>query len=234
MTETLREATNRANPSGLSDILRALAVGDMLTQRLPRVMRAEVPNVADAVLEGAVSVDRIRLPSNCKASRIRQARARASGVGALGLMTITALNTVPGAAEIAIAPNGDIVFLAASAYTSVDVDYEPVIGKVIELTNVPVAPATGICTLLPPIVAMHPHVLVAATITDGVVIGQCTVAYRATAAPAATLFANLDLPGDHVRFLAADGVRMCNLTLIVAGDVEDPQDLLTSENTSNV
>ena len=235
MTETLREATNRANPNGLGAILQSLAVGDMLTQRTERYLSGAVPLAADAVLEGGVSVDRIRLPENCKASRIRRAFARATtGGGTLGYMTVTALNAVPGASEISIAPNGDIVLLAANAFTSVDVQYEPVIGRVVELVDVPVDPATGICALRPPLVAMHPHMLIKAEITLGTVRGKCTIAYRATAAPAATLFANLDLPGANVRFLVADGVRRVNLTLLVDGNVADPQVLLTALNAANV
>jgi hypothetical protein len=149
-------------------------------------------------------------------------------------MTITALNTVVGANEISVAPNGDIALLDSDAYTSVDVDYEPCIGTVIELTNVPVIAATGRCALPAPIVALHPHLLIAASIVTGVVVGTCTVAYRATLAPAATLFANLDLPGAAVHFLVADGVTSCNLTLLVDGEVADPQALLLADNTSNV
>lgn len=232
MTETLREATNRANPNGLPDIFRALGIGDILTQRLPRVMRAQVPTASDVTSAAALVEDRIRLPSDCKASRIRRAWARAGG-GTLGEMTIHALGADPGANEIAVAPNGDIVSRHADAYTSVDVDYEPVIGKVITVSNVPVVAGTGVCTLPAWVVALHPHLLIQATSTAGTLVAAMTTTFRAAAAPATT-FACLNLIGTIVYFAVADAVTMCNLTIVVDGDVPDPQLLLTATNTSHV
>ncbi len=231
--ETLREAANRANPNGMNDILRSLAVGDLLTQRLPRVMRAEVPLVADVILAAPLTCDRIRLPTACKASRIRRAWARASGGGALGEMTIHALGANPGANEIAVAPNGDIVTRNADLYTSIDVDYEPLPGKLITIETLPVTAASGVCTLPAWVVALHPHLLVAGTSTAGGLVQEMVTTWRAAAAPNTT-FACLNLIGTIVYFAIADAVTSCSLTLLVDGDVPDPQDLLTSDNTSNV
>lgn len=231
--ETLREATNRANPNGLASILQALVIGDILTQRMPRAMRAQVPTDSDVILAAPLTCDRIRLPNSCKASRIRRAWARAGG-GTLGEMTIHALNANPGANEIAVAPNGDIVTRHADAYTSLDVDYEPVVGKVITLTDVPVVAATGVCTIPLPIATKNPHLLISATAkAAGVVVAQKVVTWRAAAAPAAG-FACLNLIGTIVYFAIADAVASCDLTLMVDADVPDPQLLLVSDNTANV
>ena len=230
--ETLREATNRASPNGLLSILQSLAIGDILTQRTPRIMRVQVPTASDVTLAAPLVCDRIRLPTACKASRIRRAWARAGG-GTLGQMTIHALGANPGANEIAVAPNGDIVTRHADAYTSVDVDYEPVIGKLVTLTGLPVVAATGVCALPAPVIAMHPHLLVTAASKAGTLVAAMTTTWRAAAAPATT-FACLNLVGTIVYFAIADGVTSCDLTLMVDADVPDPQLLLVADNQSNV
>ena len=230
--ETLREAANRANPNGLADILRSLAIGDVLTQRLPRVMRAQVPLGSDVILAAPLTCDRIRLPTDCKASRIRRAWARAGG-GTLGEMTIHANGANPGANEIAVAPNGDIVTRHADAYTSVDVDYEPLPGKLVTVANLPVVAGTGVCTLPAWLTAKNPHLLVLATVTTGGATGAKVTTWRAAAAPAAG-FACLNLAGTIVYFAVADAVTACSLQLLVDADVADPQALLTADNTSNV
>jgi hypothetical protein len=230
--ETLREATTRANPNLLCDILRGLAIGDILTQRVPRIMRAQVPVASDVILAAPLTCDRIQLPTACKASRIRRAWARAGG-GTLGEMAIHALNANPGANEIAVAPNGDIVTRHADLYTSLDVEYEPVIGKLITLTNVPVVAATGVCALPTPIIAKHPHLLVSAVSNTGGLVASMTITWRAAAAPAST-FACLNLVGTIVYFAVADAVTSCNLTLMVDADVPDPQALLVGDNLTSV
>jgi hypothetical protein len=232
MNETLREATTRANPNLLCDILRGLAIGDILTQRVPRILRGQVPLVSDVILAAPLTCERIRLPDACKASRIRRAWARAGG-GTLGEMTIQGLNANPGANAIAVAPNGDIVTRHADLYTSLDVEYEPVIGKLITLTNVPVVAATGVCTLPTPIVAKHPHLLVSAVSKTGGLVATMTTTWRAAAAPATT-FACLNLVGTIVYFAVADAVTSCDLTLMVDADVPDPQLLLVGDNLTSV
>jgi hypothetical protein len=122
---------------------------------------------------------------------------------------------------------------AADGYTSVDVDYEPVVGKYIEVNNLPVVSGTGVCTLPAWLVALHPHTLVLGTVVTGTLVGAKVTTWRAAAAPATT-FACLNLVGTIVYFAVADAVTMCNLTLIVDGDVPDPQALLTADNTANV
>ena len=228
--ETLRETANRANPNGLNSILQALKIGDILTQRTPRVMRAQVPTASDVTLAAPLVCDRIRLPTDCKASRIRRASARAGG-GTLGEMTVHALGANPGANEIAVAPNGDIVTRHADLYTSVDVDYEPAVGKLVTVSNVPVVAASGVCTLPAWVTALHPHMLVQATSTAGTLVAAMTTTWRAAAAPATT-FACLNLIGTIVYFAIADAVTMCNLTLLVDGDVADPQLLLVGDSNN--
>src|SRR5574343_977471 len=158
--ETIREALNRANDNSLPNLAQAVALGDLLTQHVPRVVRANVPDVAALTSEAGLSEDRIVLPGYCKAGRIRRAWARSTSAGGtLGEMTVTALGADPGAGEIAVAPNGDIVTRALDAYTSVDIDYMPAPGKVVVVEDVVVVPGTGVCTLSAEVQAMHPVAL---------------------------------------------------------------------------
>lgn len=227
--ETLRETTNRANPNSLNDVFRTIKLGDIITRKVRRVMRAQAPVASAVTLAGPLVCGRILLPEQCKASRITRAWARAGG-GTLGEMTVHALNANPGANEIAVSPCGDIVTRQADAYTSVDVEYEPVSGKLIELLDVPVVAATGVCTLPPAIAALGPHMLVSAVSTVGTLVATMTPTWRAAAAPATT-FACLNLIGTIVYFAVADGVTRCNLKLYVAAEV-DEQALLVADTLS--
>lgn len=232
--ETIQGALNRANPNGLADIAHAVALGDLLTQHMPRVVRGNVPAIAALTSQAALLEDRIVLPTGCKAGLIRRAWARSTGAaGALGELTVTALGADPGAGEIAVAPNGDIVTQANDAYTSVDVDYMPEKGKLVTLTGVVVVPGTGVCTLPLAVLTANPVVLVSAVATAGGVVAAKTVGFRAAVAPATT-FACLSILGTIVYFAIADAVTLCNLTLIVQNDVPDPHALLVADNTNHV
>lgn len=232
--ETIREALNRANDNSLAGLAQAVALGDLLTQHVPRIVRANVPDVAALTSQAGLSEDRIVLPNACKAGRIRRGWARStSAAGTLGEMTVTALGSDPGAGEIAVAPNGDIVTRAVDAYTSVDVDYMPAAGKVITLEGLVVVPGTGVCTLSAEVQAMNPVALLAAESTAGGLVQEMTVGFRAAVAPATT-FAILNLIGTIVYFAIADAVTECTLTLLVDNEVPDPHAVLAGDNLNHV
>jgi hypothetical protein len=232
--ETIMGALNRANPNGFADIAHAVALGDLLTQHMPRVVRGNVPAAAALTSQAGLSEDSIVLPPLCKAGRIRRGWARSTGAaGTLGELTVTALGADPGAGEIAVAPNGDIVFRAIDAYTSVDVDYMPEKGRLVTLTGVVVVPGTGVCTLPLAVRNANPIKLVSAVATAGGVVAAKTVGWRAAVAPATT-FACLSTLGTIVYFAIADAVTLCNLTLIVQHIVADPHALLVADNTNHV
>ena len=230
--ETLRESMNRANANSIDGIFQAVNLGDILTQKFRRVVRANVPTIADRTSGAGLSEDAIKLPDYLKASRITRGWARSTGAaGALGEMTVSAVTADPGAGEIAIAPNGDIVMQANDAYTSVDIDYYPAKGRVLSL-DLTVVPGTGVCTLPSWLTALHPHMLLNATANTGGAIGAKVVDFRAAVAPAAG-FACLNLIGTVVYFAVADAVTACTLKLMVDEGV-DSQGLLTADNTSHV
>jgi hypothetical protein len=230
--ETLREGMNRANANSLDGIYQAVNIGDILTQKFRRVVRAKVPTVADRTSAAGLSEDAIKLHDYLKASRITRGWARSTGAaGALGELTVSAVTADPGAAEIAVAPNGDIVLQANDAYTSVDIDYYPAKGRVVSV-DLTVVAGTGVCTLPSWLTALHPHMLLNATATAGGAVAAKVVDFRGAVAPAAG-FACLNLVGTIVYFAVADAVTACTLKLMVDEGV-DSQGLLTSDNTSHV
>ena len=224
MTETLREALDRGNPNNIADIARALHLGTMLTQNVPRCMHNAAP--VDAATYG-----RIALPDYCKARRILNAFAHAGG-GTLGNMTIHAWGAAPGANEISIDGNGDIITRHADLYTDLDVQFEPVVGDVIELNNLPVVPGTGVCTLPLPAATGAFH-LISATAVLGTVTGACNVIWPAAAAPVVSRQANINLVGTIVYFVVADAVTRCNVKLIKQAAVE-PHALLIGTNINEL
>ena len=230
--ETLREGMNRANANSLDGIYQAVNIGDILTQKFRRVVRANVPTVADRTSAAGLSEDAIKLPDYLKASRITRGWARSTGAaGALGELTVSAVTADPGAGEIAIAPNGDIVLQANDAYTSIDIDYYPAKGRVVSV-DLTVVPGTGVCTLPSWLTALHPHLLISAVVTAGGSVAAKVVDFRAAVAPAAG-FACLNLVGTIVYFAVADAVTAATIKLMVDEGV-DSQGLLTSDNTSHV
>lgn len=227
MTETYREAIDRGNLNTIADAARLGRLGTVLTQNVPRCIRMQVP-----VNEATYS--RIALPSWCKARRIQNAWARvvtAPGTGTLGNMTVAGWGAAPGAGEIGIDGNGDIIMLVGDLYALVDVQYEPVVGEVVTLTDVAVTPGTGICTL--PTTINRPFHLISATATQvsgGGLAGVKNVLWPLTAAPAAANV-QMELPGLRVRFAVADAVELADITIIVAPNY-DLHDMLVQENTN--
>ncbi len=137
----------QANPNTIADQLRALGLG-FLVRQLRTALRRQNPNaVAAGVLSpwDVATVQAILLPDDAKAQSISRAYARAGAAGT-GEMTVAAVNATPTTGQVAVSPAGNIVFLGSDAITDVDVDYEVVIGDIVELT-VPVVSGTGVLTI---------------------------------------------------------------------------------------
>ena len=224
--ETLRETLNRADPNSISDTLRSLKFGDMSTRTLRRRLTMQVPRRADVTI-GGTAYSRIRLPNDAKAMRILRAWARAGG-GTLGNMTVHTWGAVPGANEIAVGANGDLLFLDSDAYTLIDVEYEPIMGDVVTLTGVTVVPGTGVCTLPTP--ALGSFHVISATSKTGTLVADMLVDYPNTTAPATTI-ARMNLVGTVVFFAIADAVTSCDLVLVKAAAVE-PGALLVADSAT--
>jgi len=143
-------ALNGANPNQLAEVLRAIALGD--------VVRALPIPLNGFVLDGSVAggagvaatnpyvlaaAESITLPDDAKCGWLFGAYARA-GTGTKAQLTVD--NNVPekfsgsepAAGHVAVAPSGDLLFNHVDAWTSVDVLYMPMKYAVMEL-SLPVA-----------------------------------------------------------------------------------------------
>jgi hypothetical protein len=103
-------------------------------------LRAQAPAVDPY---GAGSNSSLFLPDDAKAATILKAYARA-GTGTLGELTPVAANTAPTAGQVSVAADGNVLFYATDAWTSVDVEYQPEIQDTVEAT---LPCASGVVTL---------------------------------------------------------------------------------------
>ena len=127
----LRTVMDQAPPNQLPDALRVLGFGAIL-RAMKTFLRTKNPNAAPANPYVHSTLQALTLPDDAKANTILRAYARA-GTGTKGELTVSAYGTTPTGAHVAVAPNGDIVFLATDAYTNVDVVYEPEKYDVVEM-----------------------------------------------------------------------------------------------------
>lgn len=224
LEQSLKNRLDAANPNVLADELRALKFGDML-RALPTSLRKKAP-AADAYQ--LATLQSLALPDDGKANSIFRAYARA-GTATAGELTVKTYGTTPGSGEIAVAPNGSIVVLAADAWTSLDVVYLPEKYDVIELTLSVVA-ASGVCAL--PTLANNPGavMLLEAEALVGTLTGKKIVLVPAAAAVATTKAA-LNLAKNSVWFAIADAVTSARVKLAVSSAV-DVDALLTALATS--
>lgn len=222
MSETIKQSINRADLNTLADELRKLGFGDML-RALPTTLRRKATALAPGLHPATETA--ILLANDAKADVILSAYARA-GAGALGPLAVVA--GVPAAGQCAVAPNGDLVFAAADAWTSVDVVYVPEKADQFTFTG-PVVPGTGVMALPVPATAAGVVALLSATaLTAGVTGAKNVVAPGAV--PAATL-ANLDLAKSQAQFAIADAVTSATVVLSLVSAI-DVDALLESTNTA--
>ena len=140
LANSLVAAFNRAQPGSLPSMFASIALGTQLRQGLHVALRAQVPALDP---NGAASNTSIVLPDDAKAANISTAYARA-GTGTLGQLTVVAPGTAPNAGQVSVSADGNILFYAADAWTSVDVEYRPEIQDTVEAT---LPCASGVVTL---------------------------------------------------------------------------------------
>ena len=138
LANAMKQAFNRSNPNSLPSLLAAFAFGDFL-RTMPTQLRGAVP-AADPYSGATVA---LVLPDDAKASSIFYAYARA-GAGTLGTLSVQPAGTALAAGQCAVGRDGNILFYAADAWTSVDVRYLPKEEDVVELI-LPVA--AGVVTI---------------------------------------------------------------------------------------
>jgi hypothetical protein len=206
-TKTVQETLNDASPALLASILQTLKGGDIV-RALPVCLRKKDPAASSAQL---ATLEAVGVAENARASRINRAYAR-TGTGTCGELTIAAVNATPSAGEIAVAPNGDIVVLAADAWTSLDVEYSVSKGEVVELTLPVVSHNLTIPTYLTDRGVIY---LISAYVNTGTTLGAKIILANSDSAPATTK-ALLKLDKTVVKFAVADAVTNATVRLLVA------------------
>lgn len=166
---SMKSEIDKANANTLVTLLAKMRFGSFLRAMKTQLLK-KVPTVGAAGGYQLATVDVIAVAEDAKAATILRAYARTtSAAGALGELAVQAYGTTPADGQIAVAPNGDIVTLAASAYTSVDVVYEPYPHDVMEFT---LDVVTGVVTIPAPALARGVLGLLEAEVTVGTVTGK--------------------------------------------------------------
>lgn len=202
---------NRVTPSSAATLLALLAIGDVLAAHVPQQLRQKTP-AADA--NQLATLESFGLPMQARAESIVRAYARATGAsGTLGELAVQAANTTPADAQIAVAPNGNIVVLAASDYVDVDVTYIPARGEVVELPELPV---TSNALAIPSTYTDRGVVyLLEAVATEGTSAGRKIIT-APSGSVASAGHARLDLAKANVKFNGTDAITKARVTLLVA------------------
>jgi hypothetical protein len=219
--ESVREALNRLDVSAIADAFRGVALGDVL-RGLPVYLRGVAPNNSgtpqNVSTEGVV-----QLPEDAKAAYIFRCTVKASGV-TNGEFTIESYGTTPSTTQVAVAPNGDIVFLASDAVTSADIIYLPQKGDVLGnnqysklgVTSLTLSVSSTGQALIPAPYAGLAVLLMQANAIAGTVTGQKQILVPATSATAAGKAA-LSQDGKSIWFNhATDGVTQATVDILVA------------------
>jgi len=216
---------NNANASEIASMLQKIRFGDFVRGMPIKLVKKNVDTMV-ASLHDLATVDSIVLPDDAKANTIVRAYARATAAaGTLGELAAQAFGTTPADAQIAVSPSGNIVLLAASRYTDVDVEYIPERQDILEMT-LPVVAASGVLTLpstlnLTPLAAGQTAIangyasLLEAEVTVGGVLGKRIVLVPGAANPA-TGNARFNLAKTVVQFTIADAVTQARVKLGVA------------------
>jgi hypothetical protein len=218
---TNRESANRTNPNTLADLLRKLGLGDLLLGQMVQSLRAQDPDAAGTSGYNLATLDALPLPDHSKGAVVLRATARAGTV--TGALTPAAYGATPTTGQIAVAPNGNIVTLAADAITDLDVVYVPERGDVIE-TYFPVV--SNVLTLPASITDRHVVLLEEVEAVEGGTTGKKIILVPG-GTPSAGQAALTDVAKTSVTFASADAVTRARVKLLVAATA-DLQSVLTA------
>lgn len=207
MTSSLADALDRGNLGTLADGARSMKLGSALMLCMAVWALGCVPAVGAA--GKPASVDTIALPTKAKAQTILSAYAR-TGTGTCGPLTVVASGTIPGAGEIAVSPDGDIVTYATDAYTLVDVVYIPLYAEVVEDVELDVASNSA---TIPTAYQGKVLTLLKATTTAGTVTGRCYV--DKPGAALSSLECALALNKNTIAFKNTDAVSKATVSFAV-------------------
>lgn len=205
---TQRAQIDLVNPNTLADNLRRIGLGSLLQGQIPQVRRKTNPDAAGSGSYNLATVDALPLPDGGKAAAILRATVRAGGV--TGELAPVAYGATPTTGQIAVAPNGNIVTLAADAVTDMDVVYVPERGDVIEsvfpvVTNAIALPAT--------LTSRGVVLLLEAESLEGTLVSKLVI--RVPGTTPTTGQAALNVAKSSVAFAAADAVTRARVKLLV-------------------
>lgn len=195
---SLASAIDKGNLNNLASYLQSVRLGQLLQCAIAQTRRTVSPNTASTNPYILATLQATRL-NEVPAAAILRATVKAGGV--TGELAVKLFGVTPATTEIAVAPNGDIVTLAADAITDMDVVYIPEVGDIFEVTLA--VPTTGILALPAGVTALKPILLCEAELLTGAVTGKKIILVPANSNPA-TGKANLSLPKTSVYFTAAD------------------------------
>lgn len=210
MADSLKTSINKADPNVLADELRSLKFGDVLAS-IPTTLRTSTTAASTGNLATVRAVS--SQSSNIPAASVVWAYAKA-GTAAPAQLTPVAYGTTPAAGQIAVAPNGKIVTLAADAWTNLDVVYLPEKGDQFSVT-LPVSANT--LTLPTNMTTPGASTLLAVTVLAGGSVGDKIVLVPGSA-PAAGQAA-LNAAKTTVVFAAADAVTSATVTVLCSSSV---------------
>lgn len=142
-----RKDLNKADPNTLADQARNLLLGDLLLGQMNQCKRKLNPSTLGVGSYTLATLHALQVPDRSRAVAVTRATVRAGGV--TGELTPAAYGATPTTGQIAVAPNGDIVVLAADAITDMDVHYIAERGEIVNVTfpvvsNVLTFPTSGI------------------------------------------------------------------------------------------
>lgn len=231
MTDIVRQALDRANPNTLADHLRSLEIGSCLATEVKQVVRMFNMGAAGADVSNLATLDVMKLPDNAKAISILRAYARkTAAAGTCGELAPQAWATTPADAQIAVSPCGDIVTLAVSDYSSIDVEYLAVRGEMVELAELAVS---GDQAVLPSWITDRGVImLLEAESLAGAVTGDFIVVKESDAKPGTTKWASLMLDREIVQFKATDAVTKCRLKLLLVSETGEMKAKLEADATT--
>lgn len=205
----IKDSLNSAGPNTIADLLRRIKVGSVIEGHVPQHLYNVNPDALGNDAGNLATLDSIVLPDGSRAANIIRAYAR-TGTAGTGQMTVEAFHATPGTGEIAVAPNGNIVLLAADVITNVDILYLPQRGDVLESTFPVVSNALTIPTALTTlgVIAVLDVNAVVATSTGRKIV--LTPGGTAAAGQAA-----LNVAKTQVTFAAADAVTRATVKFLL-------------------
>jgi len=226
---TIKQAIDRANPNGLPDLLRQIKFGSLILGGLP-LLRKKFSFVGGSTSARHVAtLHHMPLGAEGSAALILRAYARAGGAG-VGELAVQAFGATPASGQIAVAPNGDIVALAADALTDVDV-FAILMPMEEVVVSLDVVAATGVCALPSSLTTRGVSYLKSAVVTAGTVTGEKRILVPGAVNPG-TPQARLSLAKSEVNFTVADAVTKATLTFARNMEIDAYAKLLEAETTA--